>query len=289
MIPEIESFNCHGDPSTVSQNWEKWKKSFEYFLAASGINDDARKKALLLHMAGRETQEVYETLVVAENTYTAALAALNTHFTAKKNVPFERANFHSAKQLPSESIDEYVIRLRKLSEFCEYDGERDNEIRDQLVASCLSKRFRKKLLEKADLTLTTAIEMGQLMESVAHQTDAMDSIAGNNSKHSHSSNNDDTEYMNYLDWRRNQDSGDRQENGCSRCGHKGHSGKDCRRSRNTKCGNCGKMGHWKKMCRTDMGQNPQQQPQQQRQNPRPQRGRGRGNNRYRSSSRGRGR
>lgn len=141
MIPGVPPFNCHGDPSTVSQNWEKWKKSFEYFLAASGINDDGRRKALLLHMAGAETQEVFETLAVAETTYTAALGALDTHFTATKNVPFERATFHSAKQAPGESIDEFVTRLRKLTEFCEYGAERDNEIRDQLVATCSSKRY----------------------------------------------------------------------------------------------------------------------------------------------------
>ena len=51
------------------------------------------------------------------------------------------------------------------------------------------------MLEKADLTLTTAIEMGQLMESVAHQTDTMDNVSGSSSKHIHSGNNDDEEYM----------------------------------------------------------------------------------------------
>ena len=129
MIPGVEPFNCHGDPSSVSQNWEKWRKAFEYFLVASGINEDGRRKAMLLHMAGRKTQEVFETLnLAATATYPEAITALHDHFTETKNVPFERATFRSAKQRPDESIDEFITRLRKLSEFCDYNAERDNEI-----------------------------------------------------------------------------------------------------------------------------------------------------------------
>ena len=171
MIPGVEPFNCHGDPSTVSQKWEKWKKAFEYFLTASGINDDGRMKAVLLHMAGRETQVVYETLNVAAGaTYTQAMTALNNHFTETRNVTFERTQFRNAKQRSDESIDEFITRLRKLSEHCEYGARQDTEIRDQLIAACTSKRYRRKLLEQQNLTLVQAIEIGQLMESVAHRT-----------------------------------------------------------------------------------------------------------------------
>jgi len=155
MIPGVEAFKCKGDPSSVSQNWEKWKKSFEYFVTASGIAEPARRKALLLHMAGRETQLVYETLgLAADATYDQAMTALHTHFTVTKNVPFELSVFHRAKQEKEESIEQYVTKLRKLSEFCEYGDQRENEIRDQLIASCSSSRFRKKMLETADLTLS---------------------------------------------------------------------------------------------------------------------------------------
>ena len=47
-----QPFKCLGDPNTVAQNWTEWKKSFEYFLGASGIRNDARQKAMLLHMVG---------------------------------------------------------------------------------------------------------------------------------------------------------------------------------------------------------------------------------------------
>ena len=67
QMPSVQSFKYFGDP-TVAQNWTKWKKSFEYFLGASGIRNDARQKAMLLHMVGPETQEVFETLTPEDDT-----------------------------------------------------------------------------------------------------------------------------------------------------------------------------------------------------------------------------
>ena len=59
----VQPFKCLGDPNTIAENWTKWKKSFEYFLGAFRIRNDARQKTMLLHMVGPETQEVFETHV----------------------------------------------------------------------------------------------------------------------------------------------------------------------------------------------------------------------------------
>ena len=66
------------------------KKSFEYFLVASGINYGNRQRALLLHLIGSETQEIIETFNDTGTTYKHALDKLDEHFSEKKHVPFER-------------------------------------------------------------------------------------------------------------------------------------------------------------------------------------------------------
>ena len=38
---------------------------------------------------------------------------------------------------------------------------------------------------------------------------------------------------------------------CSKCGAKGHSGQNCRRTQNSTCHKCGKMGHWKVACMSE--------------------------------------
>ena len=119
-VPGVQPFVVHGDPNKVAQNCGKWWKSFQYFLDGSGITSDTRKKAMLLHMAGLETPEFFETLTPVDDTYDKALEVLNTHFAVKKNIPFERNVFHQARQKQGESTEQFVTSLRKLASTCEY-------------------------------------------------------------------------------------------------------------------------------------------------------------------------
>ena len=76
-LPSIQPFNPSGDPSNLSQRWCKWKKSLEYFLLASGINDEKRKCVLLLHLIGADTQEIFETFSSTGEDYKSAMVKLD--------------------------------------------------------------------------------------------------------------------------------------------------------------------------------------------------------------------
>ena len=56
----VESFVPIGEPSVIAAKWERWKKSFQFYVAALGNVADARKKALLLHCGGQEIQDIFE-------------------------------------------------------------------------------------------------------------------------------------------------------------------------------------------------------------------------------------
>lgn len=169
-LPPVKEFDPKGDPSTVSQRWQKWKKSFVYFLNATGIQNDSQKRAALLHLVGDEVQDIFETLGEVGTTYDQAIEKLDSHFDIKKNIPFERCVFHEAGQESGENIDSYVTRLKKLTIHCEYGDARQNEIRDQVIAKCQSSKLRKRLLQEADLTLDKVLTIGKLMEQSDHQT-----------------------------------------------------------------------------------------------------------------------
>ena len=68
-VAGVHPFHPHGDPNKIALTWDKWQKSFQYFLDASGITTDKRKKAMLLHMAGPETQEAFDALTPENDTY----------------------------------------------------------------------------------------------------------------------------------------------------------------------------------------------------------------------------
>ena len=166
QIPAVAPFNPNGEPSAIAQTWRKWKQSFNYFILASGVTNNARQKAMLLHLAGPATQDIFHTLTPADNTYEAALNTLDTHFAIRKNVPFERSIFHKAKQNQGESTDQYITRLRQLSAHCEYTDVSD-QICDQFIASCSSTKLRKKLLTESNLTLQRLIDIAKAEENAS--------------------------------------------------------------------------------------------------------------------------
>ena len=53
-------------------------------------------------------------------TYKGITGALEKHFVTRKNIIFERAQFHTRKQMPGESIDQYIKPLYKVFDSCDY-------------------------------------------------------------------------------------------------------------------------------------------------------------------------
>jgi hypothetical protein len=73
-------FNVIGENTNLSKSWEQYVKRFEYYLKATGINKDAQKKALLLHVSGNEVQDIYETLPEYGMSYDDVVATLSNYF-----------------------------------------------------------------------------------------------------------------------------------------------------------------------------------------------------------------
>ena len=86
-ITHIANFDIH-DECSLAQRWEKWKQSFEFYLSASGAGDYSQMRALLLHFAGLDVQDIFMHLEDADMTYMTAMDALNNHFGPKKSVVF---------------------------------------------------------------------------------------------------------------------------------------------------------------------------------------------------------
>ena len=116
------AFDISGDATSAGSRWKRWKKAFQYYLLARGVNNPNQQKALLLHVAGMDVQDVFETLTDPghpdevdpdpHNIYERALRTLDSHFIPTINAPFERHMFHKMKQEPQETVAQYVARMR---------------------------------------------------------------------------------------------------------------------------------------------------------------------------------
>ena len=143
-VTQIPCFSPSGEISSVSNRWGTWLGRYDIFAHASDCTDDRHKCMLLPHTADEEVQDNSATLADTCATYDEAVAALNAHFQPQVNVTFQRHVFRRECQKADETVSQFVIRLRKLAQHCEFGAVTDAFIRDQVVNKCVSKKLRTK-------------------------------------------------------------------------------------------------------------------------------------------------
>jgi hypothetical protein len=144
---------------------------FQNFMVALNITDHKRKKALLLHYAGDEVHNLFDTLpdvADADDHYIAATNALNTYFKPKKNREYEVHIFRQSKQRAGESVDELHARLRHLAQTCEFT-DNDREIKKQIIAGCSSNKPRRKALSDDKMKFTDLLQAARTLSRTRSQ------------------------------------------------------------------------------------------------------------------------
>ena len=88
-----------------------------------GVKHGDQKRALMLNTAGLSVQDIFFTLDegTCENNYLKAKDALDKYFKPQANVPYERLCFREMSQLPSETVEHFVTRLRQKAQSCEFE------------------------------------------------------------------------------------------------------------------------------------------------------------------------
>ena len=81
------------------------------------------------------------------------------HFQLKKNIPQARQTFLTATPRPGERINNFVTGLQALAEHCDYNDEKDNQIRDRTLTCVTNKQLKAKLYHESDFTLSKLLEI----------------------------------------------------------------------------------------------------------------------------------
>ncbi|XP_063628947.1 uncharacterized protein LOC134800377 [Cydia splendana] len=146
---------------SLSDSWNKWSKGFKIYFEACELSKKtpAIQINILLHVVGEQCRELYEQLNVKCTTVEQVLAEFKKYFDQKKNLTVERHRFFTRSQAESETIEQYVFDLKKLSTSCEFGTLCDSLIKDRLICGIASKAIRERLLREADLTLEQAMEI----------------------------------------------------------------------------------------------------------------------------------
>ena len=98
--------------------------------------------------------------------YNVVKAKFERHFIKRRNKIYERAKFNQRRQLPGESVDDFITSLYGLVEYCEYGELHEEMIRDHIVVGLQDASLSQKLQLDLELTLQNAITKVQQYETV---------------------------------------------------------------------------------------------------------------------------
>ena len=143
-------------------------RAFNLYVTPRGVVADKQKVALLLHTGGIDLQDVFYTLVAedSEITYDDCVQRLNEHFAPQLNISFELHVFRQIQQLPNETVDQFVARLRQKAAPCRFANVED-AIRDQVIEKGSSTHLRRKFLEKSgNIALNEMQHIARAFEAV---------------------------------------------------------------------------------------------------------------------------
>jgi hypothetical protein len=156
----LPPFDTSGDITSLHQRWERWRDQFLIYTVAAGVANAAQKRALLLHMAGPDVQEIVTTLPDVGDTAETIITKLDGFFEVKKNVTKERQNFIAMNPKPGENFTSFVARLKGCARNCAFGAdESDKQVRDRVLVYITDKNLKHQLISEQNLTLNKLLEV----------------------------------------------------------------------------------------------------------------------------------
>jgi len=164
----IEKFDCNPAKPDLGPTWMTWIDRMQDYLNAVGITDEGQKVSILFFLGGSDLKKIHQTLldepVTKTSEFDKAVERLSNFFSSKKNTLLNQLTFHKAVQHSNETITEYISRLRKLAEHCDFPN-LEFQLTYKVVCTCTSEKLRRMYLQKENLTFSDVVKIGYLFEN----------------------------------------------------------------------------------------------------------------------------
>ena len=151
----------------VSENFKRWKRQVEVYLAASGASekDDKVRTAIILNCAGPHVLEVYDTFIWTDDgdkdKPDKVLEALERYCNPRDNEVIESHRFWNIPY--QEPFDKFLTELKTRAAACNF-LEKDRMLRDKIVFTVTGK-LQELLLREDNLTLKKVVKFVELSNS----------------------------------------------------------------------------------------------------------------------------
>jgi transposase InsO family protein len=222
------------------ESWTCYTERLDLYFSANDIEDEGRKRSILLTACGAESYKTLRNLLQPEKptdkSYRDLITLLQKHYHPPPSSFISRYKFHTRTRQPGESIGNYVAHLKEIGQHCQFGDDLNNSVRDRLVIGVNDTRIQRRLLQETDLTFQKAFDIAQSMELSNQELNVLQ-------KGSSSLNREPTSVN-----RVHNNRPPRANSTCYRCGDN-HAATTCR-FRTSVCHACGKQGHIAKVCRS---------------------------------------
>ncbi|XP_063627468.1 uncharacterized protein K02A2.6-like [Cydia splendana] len=171
------------DPS--ADDWALYVDRLEQYFIVNSVTD-ALKVPTLITVMGSASYELLVTLCTPDKPSTKKFEVLKelmtNHLQPKRSIMAERYKFRQRIQKKGESLAVYVADLKKMTQYCDFKTELENNLRDQLVCGIADDTIRQRLFVEDALTFAKAWKLAVAMEAAEKDAAAVDSRTRGTSK-----------------------------------------------------------------------------------------------------------
>ena len=158
----------------VAENWRRFKQGFELYMSAINADEKPEKQkiAIFLTVAGQEAIDVFNTFTFTEeqkDKIDEVLKKFAAYCEPKQNETYEMYIFCCRLQKQGESVEQWITDLKNKSQTCNFGTLADSMIRDQIVVGTNDPKLKERLLRESNLTLDTAVQICQSVETTQQQ------------------------------------------------------------------------------------------------------------------------
>ena len=248
------------DPHSQSaeREYKHWKQTFENFLDECKASSNSKLRCLTKYVSSN----VYDYFSDSA-TFDEAIKILDGLYLKPKNIIYARHLLATRRQEATESLDEYLQVLHRLSKDCKLtavtaEQYREELVRDAFINGLLSPPIRQRLLENQKLTLSEAFDQARSLDSAQRNSAMYDPsrfmAASTSTQISEDIATPDVTLISSpkKDSRKNENTtlaAVKTIKNCWFCGNSFHQRSRCP-AKNSECSSCGKYGHWAKVCQS---------------------------------------
>ena len=151
--------------------WSTYADRLEHYFITNDIIAEAKRRSILLTVAGPEVYSLVCNLVapdkLGDKSYDDLVALIKKHFPPHHPLSLSGTNFHTQVRNQGESLANFVADLHNIAKHCEFNDVLDDMLSDRFVGGVNEPKIQKRLLAEPKLTLTSAFDLAQALETAS--------------------------------------------------------------------------------------------------------------------------